>query len=85
MDLNDIYAVLFDMDGTLVNSDAAVERAWTTWAGEHSVDAAQAIALAHGSPSEPTVRRMLPHLDEPATAVAMSRTSVRISTSTMVM
>ena len=57
-----IRAVLFDMDGTLVNSDAAVARAWTTWAGEHGVDAEQAIAMAHGSPSEPTVRRLLPHL-----------------------
>ncbi len=73
MDLSDITAVLLDMDGTLVDSDAAVERAWTTWAGEHGVDPAQAITLAHGSPSEPTVRRMLPHLDEPATAVATAR------------
>jgi Epoxide hydrolase N terminus len=30
-----VDAVLFDMDGTLVDSDAAVERAWRTWAGEH--------------------------------------------------
>ena len=73
MDLNDIAAVLFDMDGTLVDSDAAVERAWTTWAAEHGVDAGEAITLAHGSPSGPTVRRMLPHLDEAATAVATAR------------
>jgi len=73
MDLNDIAAVLFDMDGTLVDSDAAVERAWTTWAAEHGVDAREAVTLAHGSPSEPTVRRMLPHLDEPATALATAR------------
>jgi beta-phosphoglucomutase-like phosphatase (HAD superfamily) len=31
-------AVLLDMDGTLVDSDAAVERAWTTWVVEHGVD-----------------------------------------------
>ncbi|HEV7962845.1 MAG TPA: HAD-IA family hydrolase [Actinoplanes sp.] len=73
MDLSGISAVLFDMDGTLVNSDAAVERAWTTWAAEHGVDAGEAITLAHGSPSEPTVRRMLPQLDEAATAVATAR------------
>ncbi len=68
-----ITAVLFDMDGTLVNSDAAVQRAWTTWAGEHGVDAAEAIALAHGSPSEPTVRKLLPYLDEGAVAVSVAR------------
>ena len=73
MDLNDIAAVLFDMDGTLVDSDAAVGRAWTTWAAEHGVDGREAVILAHGSPSEPTVRRMLPHLDEPATAIATAR------------
>jgi len=69
----EIRAVLFDMDGTLVNSDAAVVRAWMTWAGEHSVDGAAAVALAHGSPSEPTVRKLLPRLDEPGIATAVSR------------
>jgi sugar-phosphatase len=73
MDLRDLEAVLFDMDGTLVNSDAAVERAWMTWAGEYGVDGAEAVRLAHGSPSEPTVRKLLPHLDEAATAIATAR------------
>jgi len=73
MDLHDLAAVLLDMDGTLVNSDAAVERAWYSWAGEYGVDGAEATALAHGSPSEPTVRRLRPDLDEPATALATAR------------
>jgi sugar-phosphatase len=73
MDLRDIEAVLLDMDGTLVNSDGAVERAWMTWAAEYGVDGAEAIALAHGSPSESTVRKLLPHLDEAAIAVAAAR------------
>lgn len=30
-----VEAVLLDMDGTLVDSDGAVERAWSTWATEH--------------------------------------------------
>jgi mannitol-1-/sugar-/sorbitol-6-phosphatase len=54
----DIDAVLLDMDGTLVDSDAAVERAWATWAGEHGVDPAAALAIAHGSPAETTVARL---------------------------
>jgi sugar-phosphatase len=73
MDLRNIAAVLFDMDGTLVDSDAAVERAWMSWAAEHGVAGAEAVVLAHGSPSEPTVRKMLPHLDEAATMVATAR------------
>ena len=69
----EVRAVLFDMDGTLVSSDAAVERAWTAWAGEHGVAPADAIAVQHGSPSEPTVRKLLPHLDDAAVAVSAAR------------
>jgi sugar-phosphatase len=71
--VQDIRAVLFDMDGTLVDSDGAVERAWTVWAAEHGIDAATAIALAHGSPSTPTVRKLLPHLDEAAVTTSAAR------------
>jgi HAD superfamily hydrolase (TIGR01509 family) len=66
-------AVLLDMDGTLVDSDAAVERAWTGWAAEHGVDPDAVLAIAHGSPPEPTVRRILPDLDERAVARAAVR------------
>lgn len=69
--VNRIDAVLLDMDGTLVASDAAVERAWTTWAGEYGVDPAEVLAIAHGSPADATVRRLFPALpDEAVTAVA---------------
>jgi HAD superfamily hydrolase (TIGR01509 family) len=66
-------AVLLDMDGTLVDSDAAVERAWTAWAAEHGVDPDAVLAVAHGSPPDPTVRRMLPDLDDRAVARAAAR------------
>jgi len=73
LDINLVRAVLFDMDGTLVTSDAAVERAWMAWAAEYDVDGPRAFEIAHGRPSEPTVRTLLPHLDEAATAVAIAR------------
>jgi sugar-phosphatase len=73
VDLSTVSAVLLDMDGTLVDSDAAVERAWRAWAGEHGVDPAAALAIAHGSPADRTVRRLLPHLAEPAVAAAAAR------------
>lgn len=66
-------AVLFDMDGTLVDSDAAVERAWSTWAGEYGVDVAATIAGAHGSPADNTVRRMRPDLDADGVRAAAGR------------
>ena len=73
MDLSQVRAVLFDMDGTLVTSDAAVERAWATWSDEYRVDVAQVLAIAHGSPAESTVDRVLPQLDELARANAAAR------------
>jgi sugar-phosphatase len=73
MDLTHIAAVLLDMDGTLVDSDAAVERAWHTWSREHDVPPADAVAIGHGSPAERTVRTLLPSLDDHAVAVAAAR------------
>jgi HAD superfamily hydrolase (TIGR01509 family) len=61
------------MDGTLVDSDAAVERAWTAWAAEHGVEPDAVLAVAHGSPPDPTVRRMLPDLDDRAVARSAAR------------
>lgn len=73
MDLTIIEAVLFDMDGTLVDSDAAVERAWRTWAAEYRVEPAAALAIAHGAPAERTVRRLRPDLDQTGVAAAAAR------------
>jgi mannitol-1-/sugar-/sorbitol-6-phosphatase len=69
----DVAAVLFDMDGTLVDSDAAVERAWHSWGREFGVDGATAVRLAHGSPSEPTVRKLLARATEEAIVAAVAR------------
>jgi len=68
-----IAAVLFDMDGTLVDSDAAVERAWRTWATEFGADPDAALAVAHGAPAERTVRLLLPGLTEDGVASAAAR------------
>jgi mannitol-1-/sugar-/sorbitol-6-phosphatase len=70
--LEAVSAVLLDMDGTLVESDAAVERAWNAWAAEYDLDPAAVVAIAHGTPAERTVSAMLPDLapDEVARAAA---------------
>jgi sugar-phosphatase len=73
MELGQLRAVLFDMDGTLVTSDASVERAWTTWAAEHDVDPVEVLSEAHGAPAESTVDRMLPGLSESARTAAAAR------------
>ena len=68
-----VHAVLLDMDGTLVDSDAAVERAWTIWSAEHGLDPAAVLSVAHGSPADRTVRRLLPALDDAAVAASAQR------------
>jgi len=73
VDLGKIQAVLFDMDGTLVESDAAVERAWTRWAEEYDVDRGSVLAIAHGVPAIQTVRRIRADLDAEAVAAAVVR------------
>jgi sugar-phosphatase len=42
----EVAGVLFDMDGTLIDSIAAVEEAWMLWAGELGIEAPT--AAAHG-------------------------------------
>ena len=61
-------AIIFDMDGTLIDSTPAVQRAWTTWAIEHGLTAAD-IAGNHGVPSAGVVRAVLPE-DRHASAIA---------------
>jgi mannitol-1-/sugar-/sorbitol-6-phosphatase len=73
VELGDVRAVLLDMDGTLVDSDAAVERAWAAWAAEYGADIAAVLAVAHGSPAERTVRRMLTDRDDEALDTAAAR------------
>ncbi|MFG3342930.1 HAD-IA family hydrolase [Glycomyces sp. NPDC048151] len=66
-------AVLLDMDGTLVDSDGAVERAWAAWALEYGVDPAVALENAHGSPASVTAARLRPDLDAAQVETAAQR------------
>jgi sugar-phosphatase len=59
--------VLFDMDGTLVDSTAVVERAWGWWAGRHRIPLEAVLSFAHGRPTIATMEHFLPtrdHTDE---------------------
>ncbi|KJC63703.1 sugar-phosphatase [Agreia bicolorata] len=50
-------AVLFDMDGTLVDSTAVVEQVWSAFAAENGMDAQAIIATGHGVRAEDTMLR----------------------------
>jgi sugar-phosphatase len=58
--------VLFDMDGVLVDSTAAVARVWSVWAQKHGLDADTVVKIAHGRPSISTIRELLPGSDHEA-------------------
>lgn len=53
-------ALLLDMDGTLVNSDAVVERIWRRWAAEHGFDPEHVLSVAHGRQAHATLAELLP-------------------------
>ena len=58
-----IQAVIFDMDGTLLDSTQSVERCWDRLAEAMGVDRATA-PFKHGIPSIPTIRATLPDATE---------------------
>jgi sugar-phosphatase len=64
-------ALLFDLDGVLVDSRAAVEAVWRRWAAARAVDPAPFIAVAHGRRSSETIRDLAPELDARREAAAL--------------
>ncbi|MGA9980069.1 MAG: HAD-IA family hydrolase [Candidatus Sulfotelmatobacter sp.] len=59
-------ALLFDLDGVLIDSTPAVARVWHQWALEHGFNPEEVVAHAHGRPSLTTVREYLPNADHNA-------------------
>lgn len=56
-------AILFDLDGVLVDSTPAVARVWGAWAIQHGFDPEVVIAQAHGRRSIETIRSLAPSMD----------------------
>ncbi|GGV61052.1 MULTISPECIES: HAD-IA family hydrolase [Streptomyces] len=53
-------ALLLDMDGTLVNSDAVVERIWRRWAARHGLDGDEVMRVVHGRQGHASMALLLP-------------------------
>ena len=53
-------AVLFDMDGTLVDSTRVVEMLWGRFCDEYEIDAGALLAFSHGRRTPDIVARFLP-------------------------
>jgi len=59
-------AILFDLDGVLVDSTPCVTRIWTAWAHERGLDPEYVVHVAHGQRTIETVRAVAPYLDAQA-------------------
>jgi mannitol-1-/sugar-/sorbitol-6-phosphatase len=57
----DCGALLFDLDGVLIDSTPAVTRVWSRWAVLHGFSPKEVVSKAHGRPSISTIREYLPH------------------------
>ncbi|HEI8866471.1 sugar phosphatase [Serratia sp. AKBS12] len=55
---------LFDLDGTLVDSLPAVERAWTQWATRRGVNPQDVLAFIHGKQAITSLRHFMPGASE---------------------
>ncbi|WP_324789430.1 HAD family hydrolase [Streptomyces sp. H51] len=53
-------ALLLDMDGTLVDSEAVVERCWRRWAERHGLDGDEVMQVVHGRQGYASMALLLP-------------------------
>ena len=79
MDRFECEAVLFDLDGVLVDSARPVERVWRAWAERHGLDAAQ-VVVAHGLRTIETVQLFTAHFDAEAEAKELERAEIEDTT-----
>ena len=63
--------MLVDLDGTLVDSDAPVRRAWTAFAERHGLEVEQVLHFAQGKPSRETAAALAPDSDLAAEAALL--------------
>jgi mannitol-1-/sugar-/sorbitol-6-phosphatase len=56
-------AILFDMDGTIVDSTQVVERSWGWWAARHNLPLKEVLSFSHGRPTIATLEHFLPGQD----------------------
>jgi mannitol-1-/sugar-/sorbitol-6-phosphatase len=70
-------ALLFDMDGVLIDSTPAVARVWRRWALEHGFDPVEVVGRAHGRPSLTTIREYLPNADHLAENREVERREIK--------
>jgi sugar-phosphatase len=66
-------AILFDLDGVLVDSGECVEKTWRRWALDHRLDPDVVVEAAHGRRAIETVRLVAPELRADDELVRLAR------------
>ena len=56
-------AILFDLDGVLIDSTTCIIRHWKHWADQHQLNLDDIMQVAHGIRTIETIRMVAPHLD----------------------
>jgi sugar-phosphatase len=56
-------AILFDLDGVLIDSTSCITRHWEEWTRQHDLEMAAVMQVAHGLRTVETMRLVAPHLD----------------------
>ena len=70
-------ALLFDMDGTILNSIASAERIWGRWAQRHGLDVEIFVPTVHGARAFDTIARLaLPGVDPQTEAQLITQAEV---------
>jgi len=69
-------ALLFDLDGVLIDSTPAVTRVWAQWAVEHGFEPEKTVRDARGRPSIETIRELLPDADHEALNAVLERREI---------
>jgi len=65
-------ALLFDLDGVLVDSTGLVEQQWRRWASAKGLQPEPFLRVCHGRRAVETIRLAAPHLDAEAEVAAFS-------------
>jgi sugar-phosphatase len=65
-------AVLFDMDGTLIDSTGSVDRSWVRWARARGIDRAS-FDIAHGVPARQILASFLPSVEVEAALIEIEK------------
>jgi sugar-phosphatase len=65
-------AIIFDLDGVLIDSSAVAKRQWRRWIIEHDLDPDRAPHVMHGQRLVEIVRHVAPHLDAEAEAARLA-------------